>query len=389
MSKKPIISNDDQMTLMSSKVGDIYQKMAQDLMLQIIKRIKERGTADLEREPWLWQLEKLNSMYMLNEQNIKYIQKQTGIARKLLNKIIKNEGLKVYQNTYQQLAEQLNVENNPSDVKQALESYVNQAFLELDNYVNQTLLSSNFGNNTVMKMYKSIIEELVAKVAGGIMTADQAIAETIMQWVDRGVPSFFVDAAGRRWNIDTYARMIIDSTIFRVYNDMRTKASEELGVDTFYYSIHAASRPACAPIQAKVITKGLGFYSEELGYHVDSLSAHGWGTPGGCLGNRCKHYLTPFIIGVNELPELPNQLKNLTEEQAIENGKKQARQRAYERSIRDNKFKLEAAKAIEDIKLIEKYRNLLANNRVGLKALLKENDFLFRDYIREQKNKVG
>lgn len=388
MSKKPIISNDDQMTLMSSKVGDIYQKMAQDLMLQIIKRIKERGTADLEREPWLWQLEKLNSMYMLNEQNIKYIQKQTGIARKLLNKIIKNEGLKVYQNTYQQLAEQLNVENNPSDVKQALESYVNQAFLDLDNYVNQTLLSSNFGNNTVMKMYKSIIEELVAKVAGGIMTADQAIAETIMQWVDRGVPSFFVDAAGRRWNIDTYARMIIDSTIFRVYNDMRTKASEELGVDTFYYSIHAASRPACAPIQAKVITKGSGFYSEELGYHVDSLSAHGWGTPGGCLGNRCKHYLTPFIIGVNELPELPNQLKNLTEEQAIENGKKQARQRAYERSIRDNKFKLEAAKAIEDIKLIEKYRNLLANNRVGLKALLKENDFLFRDYIREQKNKV-
>lgn len=389
MSKKPIISNDDQMTLMSSKVGDIYQKMAQDLMLQIIKRIKERGTADLEREPWLWQLEKLNSMYMLNDQNIKYIQKQTGIARKLLNKIIKNEGLKVYQNTYQQLAEQLNVENNPSDVKQALESYVNQAFLDLDNYVNQTLLSSNFGNNTVMKMYKSIIEELVAKVAGGIMTADQAIAETIMQWVDRGVPSFFVDAAGRRWNIDTYARMIIDSTIFRVYNDMRTKASEELGVDTFYYSIHAASRPACAPIQAKVITKGSGFYSEELGYHVDSLSAHGWGTPGGCLGNRCKHYLTPFIIGVNELPELPNQLKNLTEEQAIENGKKQARQRAYERSIRDNKFKLEAAKAIEDIKLIEKYRNLLANNRVGLKALLKENDFLFRDYVREQKNKVG
>ena len=389
MPKKPIISNDDQMTLMSSKVGDIYQKMAQDLMLQIIKRIKERGTADLEREPWLWQLEKLNSMYMLNEQNIKYIQKQTGIARKLLNKIIKNEGLKVYQNTYQQLAEQLNVENNPSDVKQALDSYVNQAFLDLDNYVNQTLLSSNFGNNTVMKMYKSIIEELAAKVAGGIMTADQAIAETIMQWVDRGVPSFFVDAAGRRWNIDTYARMIIDSTIFRVYNDMRTKASEELGVDTFYYSIHAASRPACAPIQAKVITKGSGFYSEELGYHVDSLSAHGWGTPGGCLGNRCKHYLTPFIIGVNELPELPNQLKNLTEEQAIENGKKQARQRAYERSIRDNKFKLEAAKAIEDIKLIEKYRNLLANNRVGLMALLKENDFLFRDYVREQKNKVG
>ena len=389
MSKKPIIANDDQMTLMSSKVADIYQKMAQELMLQLIKRIKERGTADLEREPWLWHLEKLNSMHMINEQNIKYIQKQTGIARSLLDKIIRNEGLKVYQNTYQQLAEQLEFDTSPSDVKQVLESYVNQVFLELDNYVNQTLLSSNFMNNAVMKVYKSILEEVVAKVSVGILTPEQAVTETVMQWVDRGIPSFFVDSAGRRWNIDTYARMVINSTTFRVYNDMRTRASEELGVDTFYYSIHAASRPACAPIQAKVITKGSGFYSEELGYHVDSLSDHGWGKPAGALGINCKHYLTPFIIGVNELPELPNQLKNLTEEQAIENGKKQARQRAYERSIRDNKFKLEAAKTLENDVLIEKYRNLLANNYVGLRILLKENDFLYRDYARERVYKVG
>ena len=96
--KKPLIPNDDQMTLMASMVGDIYTKMSQNLMLSMIKRIKQRGTADLEREPYLWQLEKLNQMHMLNQENINYVIEQTGIAKDLINRIIKNEGLKVYQN---------------------------------------------------------------------------------------------------------------------------------------------------------------------------------------------------------------------------------------------------------------------------------------------------
>lgn len=59
--------NEDQMTLASGMVGDIYEQMSQELMLNLIKRIKQRGNTDLQREPWLWQLEKLNDMHMLNE----------------------------------------------------------------------------------------------------------------------------------------------------------------------------------------------------------------------------------------------------------------------------------------------------------------------------------
>ncbi|MGC4441413.1 phage minor capsid protein, partial [Streptococcus suis] len=57
--------------------------------------------------PYIWQLEKLNDMHMLNEENLKIIVEHTGIAESLLREVIENEGLKVYQDTKQQLEEDL------------------------------------------------------------------------------------------------------------------------------------------------------------------------------------------------------------------------------------------------------------------------------------------
>ena len=359
-------------------------------MLAMIQRIKIRGTADLEREPWLWQLEKLNDMHMLNKQNIEYILKQTGIAKELLDQIIKNEGLKVYQNTSEQLAEELGTTPPHNDVKQVLESYAQQTFLDVNNFVNQTLLTTSLGDNSVMRIYQKIVEESVAKVVSGVTTKDQAINDTVMKWIDKGIPSAFVDKGGHLWNIDTYARTVVQSTTYRVYNDMRTRASEELGVDTFYYSMHQASRPACAPIQGKVVTKAeQGFYSEELGYYVSSLYEHGWGDPAGALGINCHHYLTPFVVGVNEVPDVPESMKGLSYDQIIENGKQQARQRAYERSIKDDKYKLKAAQELGDDKRIQHYKNMLSVHNIGLNQLIKANPFLYRDTAREKLFKDG
>ncbi|GAB7390112.1 phage minor capsid protein [Lactococcus garvieae] len=381
--------NDDQMISRSGSVGDVYEQMSQELMFNLINRIKQRGSADLQREPWLWQLEKLNDMHMLNEQNVKYILDQTGIAKDLFDDIIKNEGLKVYKNTQEQLAEELGKNSPHNDVKMTLESYAQQTFKDVNNLVNQSLLSSNFAKNPIMKTYQSIIEMAVAEVVSGVKTADQAINDTVMKWLAKGFPSNFIDKAGRQWNIDSYVRMVTQSTTYRVYNDMRTRANEELGVETFYYSKHGASRPACAPIQGKVVTKGQSFYSKILGYRVESLKEHGLGTAGGALGANCKHYLTPFIIGVNTLPAIPEHLKSVTPKQAIENGRKQAQQRAYERAIKDDKYKLQAARLLEDKRRIDHFQNMLGIHRSSLNDLLKENEFLQRDASRERIYKNG
>ncbi|WP_419154488.1 phage minor capsid protein [Weissella bombi] len=375
--------NDDQMLLGASLVGDIYRNMAQELFIRMIKRIKKRGVADLKDNPYLWQLEKLNDMHMLNEENIKYVSQQTGVARKLLDEIIQNEGLSVYQNTAEQIANDLNTATpNYNSVQETLANYAKQTFLDIDNLVNQTLLTTNLGNNSTMNVYKSIVEQSVAEVTTGLKSPDKAISDTVMKWIDKGIPSGFVDKGGHTWSIERYVDTVMTSTTYRVYNEMRTSASEQMGVDTFLMSSHAASRPACAPIQGHVVTKRVdGFHShdKDVGY-VASIYDHEYGEPAGTLGINCRHTLTPFIIGVNSLPDvdIPDP------KQTIANGKKQASQRSYERGIRDAKYKLEAAKQLGDDKLAQHYKMLLSNRQLGLRQLIDNNDFLHRDYSRER-----
>lgn len=375
--------NDDQMILGASTVGNLYRKIAQELFLRMIARIKQRGVADLQSDPYLWQLEKLNDMHMLNEENIKYVVEQTGVARELIDEIIQNEGLKVYQDTAQQLAEDLKrPEPAYNGVQETLASYAKQTFLDIDNLVNQTLISTNIANNSAMRVYQNIVEQSVAEVVNGFKTSDKAISDTVMKWIDKGIPSAFIDKGGNTWTIERYVDTVMTSTTYRVYNEMRTGAAEQMGVNTFHMSSHAAARPACAPIQGHLVTKDRnGFQSgdKSVGY-VYSLWDHGYGEASGTMGINCHHVLTPFVIGVNEMPDedIPDPKR------AIANGEKQAKQRAYERGIRDAKYKVSAAKALGDEELLKRYQTLLDNRRMGIRKLLDENEFLHRDYAREK-----
>ncbi|HEP5886941.1 TPA: phage minor capsid protein [Streptococcus pyogenes] len=369
--------NDQQFSLQMQGVSDIYAKMQIELFDSMIKRLKKRGSADLQENPYVWQLEKLNDMHMLNDKNLKTISERTGIAENLLRDVIANEGLKVYKDTKQQLEEDLGrvhsgiVRNGVTD---ALEAYTSQAIEDL-NLINTTLPKS------IQNVFKSIVEQTVANVVAGTKTSDRALHETIMSWQKKGFTGF-TDAAGREWRADSYARAIIKTTTYRVYNEMRTRPAEELGIDTFYYSIKRTARPACSPIQGKIVTKGESRI--ENGVKVYSLYDYDYGTAGGCLGVHCGHYLTPFIIGANELPDLPDYLKNLKPEQAEENARIEAKQRALERAVKNHKERLHYANAMNDDELIqaEKLKVRMYQNKI--KSLVDNYDFLYRDYSREK-----
>nr|DAV85231.1 MAG TPA: minor capsid protein [Caudoviricetes sp.] len=374
---KKLTINDQQFSLQMQGVTDIYAKMQIELFDRMIKRLKERGSVDLMRNPYIWQLEKLNDMHLLNEANLKIIAERTHIAESLLRKVIENEGLKVYQDTKEQLEEDLNQPRSghiKNGVTDSLEAYTRQAVSDL-NLINTTLPES------LQAVYKSIVEEAVAQVVAGTKTSNQALNDTIMNWQKKGFTGF-TDKGGREWRADSYARAIIKSTTYKVYNEMRIAPAEELGIDTFYYSMKATARPACSPLQGQIVTKGKGF--EIDGITVYSLLDYGYGTPAGCLGIHCGHYLTPFIIGVNELPNLPSYLKDLTPEQAEENARIESKQRGLERLIKNHKERLHYAKTLEDEKLIESERLKVRMYQNKIHSLVTQYDFLKRDYQREK-----
>ena len=369
--KKRIKLNDQQLMLMADNVSDIYRQLCNDLFDNVVERLHDRGTYYLDQQPYLWQLEKMADVGMLNDHNIKLIAEYSGIAEKQIRYIIENEGYQVYKDTHAQL------NSNAYDYKvmKDLISYSNQAVNDVHNLINTTLPKS------VQATYKDIIETTVAKVITGMATPQKALDETIMKFQERGFYGY-TDRAGRRQRADAYARTVIKTTARRTFNEMRMRPAQELGIDTFYYSIKAAAREMCAPLQNQIVTTGQA--RTEEGIKIFALDDYGYGKPGGCQGINCGHTMPPFIPGVNYMPDIDDDLKGLTPEQAIENANAQSKQRAIERSIRQSKEMLHVAEKLGDQELIDKYKSKVRIQQGAMRDYLKQHPFLHRDYAREK-----
>ena len=379
MSKKrpPIQFNDEQLLLQASNVADIYHQLALDLFDNVVERVTERGTVYLDKQPYIWQLEKMQQMHMLNEENLKLISKYSGVAEEQLRYIVENEGLRLYTDTKQQLLEDLGhgSAGNSNHIQEILADYASQAVGDIHNLINTTLPMSVIG------AYKGIVEQSVARVVTGLSTADKAISDTVMKWQEKGFQGF-KDRAGRNWKIDNYARTVIKTTTYRTYREMRTRPAEELGIDTFYFSKKASARKSCAPLQHEIVTTGRA--RVEHGEKILALSDYGYGRPEGCLGINCGHMLTPFIPGANYRPDLGEDVDSVSPEQAIENANAEAKQRALERSIRANKEKLHVAEKLGDDDLINKYKSKIGTQKSALKDYIDKHPFLKRNEAREK-----
>ena len=369
--KKRIKLNDQQLMLMADNVSDIYRQLCNDLFDNVVERLHDRGTYYLDQQPYLWQLEKMADVGMLNNHNIKLIAEYSGIAEKQIRYIIENEGYQVYKDTHAQLKS--NTYNY--QVMKDLISYSNQAIHDVHNLINTTLPKS------VQATYKDIIETTVAKVITGMATPQKALDETIMKFQERGFYGY-TDRAGRRQRADAYARTVIKTTARRTFNEMRMRPAQELGIDTFYYSIKAAAREMCAPLQNQIVTTGRA--RTEEGVKIFALVDFGYGKPGGCQGINCGHTMTPFIPGVNYMPDIDDDLKGLTEEQAIENANVQSKQRAMERAIRASKERLHVAEVMHNEELTAKYKTRLTEQKRTLKSYIDSHSFLYRDRERER-----
>ena len=369
--KKRIKLNDQQLMLMADNVSDIYRQLCNDLFDNVVERLHDRGTYYLDQQPYLWQLEKMADVGMLNDHNIKLIAEYSGIAEKQIRYIIENEGYQVYKDTHAQL----NSSAYDYKVMEDLISYSNQAIHDVHNLINTTLPKS------VQATYKDIIETTVAKVITGMATPQKALDETIMKFQERGFYGY-TDRAGRRQRADAYARTVIKTTARRTFNEMRMRPAQELGIDTFYYSIKAAAREMCAPLQNQIVTTGQA--RTEEGIKIFALDDYGYGKPGGCQGVNCGHTMTPFIPGANYMPDIDDDLKSLTPEQAIENANVQSKQRAIERSIRQSKEMLHVAEKLGNQELIDKYKSKVRIQQGAMRDYLKQHPFLHRDYAREK-----
>lgn len=366
-----IKNNDGNYWIKSKEVEGLFHELSMEMMKNIVRRLKQRGTADLIENPYVWQLEKLNDMHLITEENVKLISKYSGVAEEVFRDVIANEGFKIYQDSHQQLAQALKSDATPNPlVQDSLNSLAKQTMFEVNNLINTTMPKA------LQKNYKQTLESAVAGVVSGTKSHEKALSEAVLKMYERGFTAFR-DRGGRMWTVERYAKTVIRTTTFRTYREMRERPADDLGIDTYYYSAKSSARELCAPLQHQIVTKGVARTIN--GERVLSLPDYGYGSPGGCLGINCGHYLTPFVVGVNYKPQLPEYLQNLTEDEAKQNALDKARLKAFDRELRINKDKQILAKELGDKELQTKLKLKEKTFKTGRKSLIEKNPTVLGD----------
>ncbi|MBU3851243.1 MAG: hypothetical protein H9901_00815 [Candidatus Paralactobacillus gallistercoris] len=241
------------------------------------------------------------------------------------------------------------------------------------------LVNRNVPSNPAANVYKQITQNAVFQVTANGKPLSRAIDDNIYAWVYNGLPTGLVNRAGAKLSLEGYSRLCVQSAVQDTFQKIRMRAMRDYHVTLGLYSQHPASRPACAPIQNKVINL-VPPEDEHFNPKYDSIYNHGYGTPAGARGINCHHFISPWLEGISSKP----QADLVTPEQAIKNGKIQQKQRAYERAIRQAKKQLMMAQQLGDEKGIAHYKQLIAVRQQRIRAFIKPYRFLYRDYQREQ-----
>src|SRR5699024_207550 len=290
--KRPKITP-EQLNMFTEPVIDIYRALEDEVFEMIAKRLKT--SKDITKDNVLdWQVDKMNQLRLVNEDTVKALSEASGKSEKEIKKVIEKVSRETIKSVDDELKDIYDPLEMPSHIDRVMESFVNQTFREFDNFVNQTLIDTNYGRGTVSKMYRKIVEESTGKVLTGLKTTNQAIAETVIEWSRKGIDTAFVDRGGNVWHLERYAETVIRSTVNRTYNELRMSRMEEYGIHTVLVTSLPDSREICSHAQGKVLT------TKEHDPEFESIYDYGYGTAGGLRGINCRHQLIPFVPGVME-----------------------------------------------------------------------------------------
>lgn len=377
----------DKMQIDGDNIINLYSELQDRIFNEIIKALKRADFANVKKEDVLkWQIEQLNQMGVLNDRIIKLVADYDGISKQAIYDFVNSNGIAIINEADLELQRvqqrSVPVSDEASSLLDALRS---QTWEDLNNNINQSLITRNYGNSAPMRAYQAILKQATIESMTGLKTNEQAIKDAIYKQVDAGLQSNLIDKAGHRWSIEGYARTVITTTTSRTYNELRTQRMQDYGQTLCVMSWHMASREACAPIQGHVVNM---IPSSDPRYNkkYDSIYNHGYGEASGTLGINCHHIFYPFSEDVNTNDQRPT----VTPKEAIKNASLQQKQRQYERSIRDAKKRLLAAQELEDDKAILKAKTLIRSRQKRLRELIATTNkeegqqILARDYNREQ-----
>lgn len=363
----------------AASVDEIYSSLEGKIFYYIVKALQRAELPDDKDALLEWQLKALSQEGALTKDVLKVISNTQGVKLSKLKKLMLEFGISENDKLNEQIAKSLHQTPQPTTAANEIANgLARQAFREIDNAINETLISRNHAQNPALKAYRGIINKTVVRAQTGEISTREALNETVYEWQRKGLDTPLIDKAGRRWNVKSYARTVITTTTYRASRESEMQLAKQYGTTLAVMTSHPAARPACAWIQGQVVNT---VPPDDPDYNdkYDGIYNHGYGTPAGALGINCKHMLRPYFEGIST-----NYQQQYDPEQAIANGKLQQQQRALERRVRQAKDLKQTAQQLGDDAGAQRFQQKISAGQAKLRQLVDDNDILHRDYSREQ-----
>jgi len=196
-------------------------------------------------------------------------------------------------------------------------SSIQRLVLESNNMVVQT---STRILREATDAYRIVQAEAASLVLAGVETRKQASQRMLNKLADRGITSF-VDKAGRKWDMATYAEMSMRTVTAHAALQGHLDRQAEIGNDLVIVSSFGASCPLCAPWGGDILSiSGSGEYLSIQ----DARDA-------GLFHPNCRHTVTAYFPEIRERSLEGH--KHNRDYEPVQYAMQQ-RQRANERQIR-------------------------------------------------------
>lgn len=363
-----------QLDLWSSNMSHLYQSLEGELLRLIMIRLN-RGHDDITD----WQRSKLQELHLFNRDAANVIAKMTGLAESEITRMFESTGKKLVASVddfipYAALP-------IPSNLDNVMRAYHNQVWLDITNYVNQTLISTNFGYATATtNMYQDIISKTAAGFNSGLFTFEQALERTVQQWAQKGIKSTFIDKGGHTWSIERYVRTVLKSTLNNTYDKVRKERMFEYGIHTVLVTSHMGARDACSLIQGNVADlRPMDQADEEYRSIYDPYWKARYLEPSGHRGVNCQHLHIPFIPGVNT-----NNQPTFSQEENAKVAKLMDQQRYLERQVVKFKKNRMVSDALGQSSNAKDWGRKIRLAQSRIRQLVDSNEYLSRNYSREK-----
>lgn len=245
--KKPKITP-HQLDIWAQEIADLYNSLEGEIIRIIIKRLNS-GYRDIT----MWQAQKLQELRLFNNDVARYVSKVTGIAEIVITNMFEEAGKRMVDDVDTAMSVAFEKQPLPSNLDQVMRGYRNQVWSEIDNYVNQTLISTNYGYGTVGKAYTDVLNRTTAMFNSGLYTFEQSLERSIIELAQKGIDSYFVDRGGHTWSLERYVRTVLKSTLANTYDEIRKERMADYGVHTVIVTSHIGARAQCAKIQGNVV----------------------------------------------------------------------------------------------------------------------------------------